>query len=90
MSQLSCDDSGSGSHVIQLGKKKDHALPMLSFSCIVASTNNFSPANKLGEGGYGPVYKVFVTLYCILISSFCCFFCLDQLFYIVSRIMLAT
>ncbi|KAK9933655.1 hypothetical protein M0R45_020840 [Rubus argutus] len=57
LSQLSCDDSGSSSYAIQLGKKKDHALPMLSFSCVVASTNNFSPANKLGEGGYGPVYK---------------------------------
>ena len=23
-----------------------------------AATNNFSDANKLGEGGFGPVYKV--------------------------------
>ncbi|KAM5547859.1 receptor-like serine/threonine-protein kinase SD1-8 [Rosa sericea] len=57
LSQLSSDDSGNSSPVIELGKTKDHALPTLSFSCIVASTNNFSVANKLGEGGYGPVYK---------------------------------
>ena len=25
---------------------------------ILATTNNFSDANKLGEGGFGPVYKV--------------------------------
>ncbi|KAL6223929.1 hypothetical protein ACLB2K_002786 [Fragaria x ananassa] len=57
LSQLSSDDSGSSSPVLESGKTKDHVLPMLSFSCIVASTNNFSATNKLGEGGYGPVYK---------------------------------
>lgn len=25
---------------------------------ILAATNNFSESNKLGEGGFGPVYKV--------------------------------
>ncbi|KAK9167827.1 hypothetical protein Scep_003018 [Stephania cephalantha] len=30
---------------------------LLSYTTIVAATNNFSPANKLGEGGFGPVYK---------------------------------
>ncbi|KAI3410254.1 C2 domain-containing protein [Psidium guajava] len=38
-------------------RKRDHELPILSFSCVTTSTNNFSPANVLGEGGFGPVYK---------------------------------
>ena len=39
-------------------RKKDHELPLLSFSCMATATNNFSDENKLGEGGFGPVYKV--------------------------------
>ena len=26
---------------------------------IKAATNNFAPDNKIGEGGFGPVYKVY-------------------------------
>lgn len=26
---------------------------------IKAATDNFDPANKIGEGGFGPVYKVY-------------------------------
>lgn len=58
--QLSSDDNASSPNVIELGTKKDHELPFLSFSLIVTSTNNFSLANKLGQGGFGPVYKVCV------------------------------
>ncbi|XP_022729995.1 G-type lectin S-receptor-like serine/threonine-protein kinase At1g11410 [Durio zibethinus] len=32
-------------------------LQVFSFTSIKAATNNFSDENKLGEGGYGPVYK---------------------------------
>lgn len=48
-----------------------------SLKQIIAATNNFNPTNKLGEGGFGPVYKVyssisklifpFLPLCCILI-----------------------
>jgi hypothetical protein len=33
-------------------------VPYFDFETIVMATNDFSDANKLGRGGYGPVYKV--------------------------------
>ncbi|XP_034691540.1 G-type lectin S-receptor-like serine/threonine-protein kinase RKS1 [Vitis riparia] len=39
------------------GKRGAHDLKLFSFDSIVAATNNFSSENKLGEGGFGPVYK---------------------------------
>lgn len=38
--------------------KKEVEIPIFSFSSVSAATNNFSLSNKLGEGGFGPVYKV--------------------------------
>lgn len=38
-------------------------LQRFSVDVIKAATNNFANANKLGEGGYGPVYKV-IHLFC--------------------------
>ncbi|KAG6637704.1 G-type lectin S-receptor-like serine/threonine-protein kinase RKS1 [Carya illinoinensis] len=32
-------------------------MPLFSFASVSAATGNFSPGNKLGEGGFGPVYK---------------------------------
>ncbi|KAM3699882.1 hypothetical protein ACB098_05G057400 [Castanea mollissima] len=34
-----------------------HELQIFSFESISVATNNFSTENKLGEGGFGPVYK---------------------------------
>ncbi|KAF3643960.1 G-type lectin S-receptor-like serine/threonine-protein kinase [Capsicum annuum] len=39
----------------QLGE--DFELPQFQLSIITRATNNFSVNNKIGEGGYGPVYK---------------------------------
>ena len=33
-------------------------LPLFDLTTIAKATNNFSSRNKLGEGGFGPVYKV--------------------------------
>ncbi|GKV30846.1 hypothetical protein SLEP1_g39617 [Rubroshorea leprosula] len=32
-------------------------LPLFNFKCVAAATNNFSEESKLGQGGFGPVYK---------------------------------
>ncbi|XVF34134.1 hypothetical protein REPUB_Repub18cG0032100 [Reevesia pubescens] len=37
--------------------KKEVEIPLFSVSSVSAATNNFSISNKLGEGGFGPVYK---------------------------------
>ncbi|OAY24644.1 G-type lectin S-receptor-like serine/threonine-protein kinase At4g27290 isoform X3 [Manihot esculenta] len=39
------------------GEDDDLELPVYEFSSIQFATNNFSVANKIGEGGFGPVYK---------------------------------
>ena len=44
--------------VDELGNNGRSELKFFSFTSIVAATQNFSPNNKLGEGGFGPVYKV--------------------------------
>ncbi|XP_028053614.1 G-type lectin S-receptor-like serine/threonine-protein kinase At1g11300 [Camellia sinensis] len=40
-----------------IGGKKEVALPLFSFTSVSSATDNFFDANKLGEAGFGPVYK---------------------------------
>lgn len=40
------------------GTEDDLELPLFDLITLAKSTNNFSIENKLGEGGFGPVYKV--------------------------------
>jgi len=52
---LSAEFSGS----TELGLEGNNAeLPLFTFSFIAAATDNFSQKNKLGQGGFGPVYWV--------------------------------
>ncbi|XP_023757721.1 G-type lectin S-receptor-like serine/threonine-protein kinase At4g27290 [Lactuca sativa] len=46
-----CEDYTGG------GQNNDVELPFFSFSEVSKLTNNFSIDNKLGQGGFGPVYK---------------------------------
>lgn len=39
------------------GDENHSGLPFWDLSIILKATNNFSSNNKLGEGGFGPVYK---------------------------------
>lgn len=47
--------------------KEDLELPMFDLFTITKATDNFSDGNKLGEGGFGPVYKVI--LYAVLVQG---------------------
>ncbi|CAN6571664.1 unnamed protein product [Malus baccata var. baccata] len=40
------------------GRNDTDQLPPFSLKSILAATHNFSDTNKVGEGGFGPVYKV--------------------------------
>ena len=40
------------------GGKEDIELPIFDLKAIANATGNFSRNSKLGEGGFGPVYKV--------------------------------
>lgn len=62
----------SGSLVKLLDKDQDGSiemgdihLPLFRLSKVAMATNNFSIENKLGEGGFGPVYKV---IYAVIIT----------------------
>ncbi|XP_035542073.1 G-type lectin S-receptor-like serine/threonine-protein kinase At1g11330 [Juglans regia] len=50
------DETNTRDNATKSGKK-DVELPLFSYESVSAATNNFSNANKLGEGGFGPVYK---------------------------------
>uniref|UniRef100_A0A2N9IUZ4 Receptor-like serine/threonine-protein kinase n=1 Tax=Fagus sylvatica TaxID=28930 RepID=A0A2N9IUZ4_FAGSY len=39
------------------GRKEDMELPIFDLATIANATDNFSSSNKLGEGGFGSVYK---------------------------------
>ncbi|KAL6207026.1 hypothetical protein ACLB2K_024271 [Fragaria x ananassa] len=47
----------SGSLMKQYGSIAHKDLEYFNLKSILAATDNFSIANKLGEGGFGPVYK---------------------------------
>ncbi|XP_019190076.1 PREDICTED: receptor-like serine/threonine-protein kinase SD1-8 [Ipomoea nil] len=55
-----CKKSTDSSDAPLLGKD-DIELLQLSFRRIIDATNNFDEVNKLGEGGFGPVYKGFLS-----------------------------
>jgi len=45
-------------NIAESTKEDDMELPLFDLVAIEEATNNFSIENKLGEGGFGPVYKV--------------------------------
>ena len=45
-------------HLERLRPLSNSDLPVMDLPTIAAATNGFSKENKLGEGGFGPVYRV--------------------------------
>ncbi|KAJ7948959.1 putative Receptor protein kinase [Quillaja saponaria] len=57
MLDLVTSDRSTNFTELQNDVKKGHELRVFSYSSIMEATNNLSLENKLGEGGFGPVYK---------------------------------
>ncbi|GFZ05520.1 hypothetical protein Acr_17g0010920 [Actinidia rufa] len=51
-------EHSSEQHYDNRNQQEDLELPLFDFATIANSTKNFSINNKLGEGGFGPVYKI--------------------------------
>ncbi|KAJ6752306.1 hypothetical protein OIU85_002709 [Salix viminalis] len=51
-------DSTNDTPELENDGNKGHNLMVYSAATIMAATNSFSADNKLGQGGFGPVYKV--------------------------------
>lgn len=45
-------------HTVESTNKDELDLPLFDLTTILNATNYFSQNNKIGEGGFGPVYKV--------------------------------
>ena len=45
-------------------------LPFFDLTTIRAATDDFADSNKLGQGGFGTVYKVILNMYIMYISGF--------------------
>ncbi|KAI3690213.1 hypothetical protein L2E82_48189 [Cichorium intybus] len=55
--ELIASDSFKDASNLDNNGRKGSDLMVFSFASIVAATNDFANENKLGEGGFGPVYK---------------------------------
>ncbi|KAL2497225.1 G-type lectin S-receptor-like serine/threonine-protein kinase [Abeliophyllum distichum] len=55
--EFSSEFSGPGDLSVEGQPGTGTELPLFNFSCVAAATKNFSDENKLGQGGFGHVYK---------------------------------
>ncbi|KAL7598912.1 hypothetical protein Lser_V15G22935 [Lactuca serriola] len=55
--ELTTSESFKDVHRLEPDGVKGNDLLLFSFASIMAATNDFSIENKLGQGGFGPVYK---------------------------------
>ncbi|CAI9787906.1 unnamed protein product [Fraxinus pennsylvanica] len=55
--EFSSEFSGPGDLSVEGPPGTGTELALFNFSCVAAATNNFSDENKLGQGGFGHVYR---------------------------------
>ncbi|KAI7742566.1 hypothetical protein M8C21_011600 [Ambrosia artemisiifolia] len=55
--ELMASESFNNSSDTERSRRKGREMLVFSFAAIVTATNDFSNENKLGQGGFGPVYK---------------------------------
>jgi len=51
--------------------KKGHGLTVFNYTSVMEATNGFSSENKLGQGGFGPLYKVTWNQWGYALTSLC-------------------
>ena len=64
--------AGTMAYNLEVGQKEDGHLQLFDFATVSKATDNFSFHNKLGQGGFGLVYKVRICAFhpwCRLIPS---------------------
>lgn len=61
--ETSTEFSGSADLGIEGSKVNGSDLHLFNFNFVAVATNNFSEENRLGQGGFGPVYKVYTYTY---------------------------
>lgn len=54
----STDVSGSQEMIGEGDLENAKDVPLFNYNLVASATNFFSMENKLGQGGFGPVYKV--------------------------------
>ena len=54
-------------------------IPFFHLESIIAATDGFSVANKLGQGGFGPVYKVINTSFQYVTKKSCIYISMNEL-----------
>ncbi|XVF25934.1 hypothetical protein REPUB_Repub13aG0256600 [Reevesia pubescens] len=55
--EISADFSESTDILLDGNQVDGPELPIFNFSCLATATKNFSEGNRLGQGGFGAVYK---------------------------------
>ena len=58
MQDLEGSGGSSSNNDLEADLSKGDELKVFSYSSIILATNGFLSENKLGQGGFGPVFKV--------------------------------